>query len=531
MLRNSNYVYGDRSLSVPADLNFGSYIIDAIWKHGDKTAMTNCATNQSLSYRAMAVDAMNLSISLTERGVKRGDVIAISSENRMEYFSTLLGICCTGATVTTTNPTYTKGEHKYVLDISKPKLVFCSPYAYKAHGKLFHSLPYIKSVVVYGERIPNTLSYEDLIRGNGVITPENFMAKDVEGQNDAAIVLYSSGTTGLPKGVMLTHLNVIVTCLVAPSVDPNELTLYITPWYHTMGLIASLRVFSKGNVMLFLPKFECDQYLRTIENYKVGQLVVAPPVLVALSKYSAKYDVSSVVAAFSGAAPLKKETIDAAKKRFPNLKHVFQGYGMTETTFSVIRDTYDSAHLSKTGGAGTVAACVVIKIVDIETRRPLGPNCRGEICVKGAPIMRGYVGRDRGDDFDDEGFFKTGDIGYYDDDKYFFVVDRLKELIKYKGYQVPPAEIEAVLTQHPDILEAGVVGVPHEGGEAPLAFVARRPGSNLTVEEVKSYVAEKLSNPKHLRGGVRFVEDIPKNSSGKILRKKLREMLKNKSKL
>ncbi|CAG9573672.1 unnamed protein product [Danaus chrysippus] len=344
-----------------------------------------------------------------------------------------------------------------------------------------------------------------------------------------------SNSLNKPVSTIQEHLKQIGKCefssLKPQSLNPNLVTLFVAPWYHAMGLIGSLRVFATGTLLLYLPKFQCDQYLETIEKYKVGQLVVAPPVFVILSKYPSKYDVSSVVAAYSGAAPLKKETIEAAKKRFPNLKYVCQGYGMTETTFSIARDTYEAAHLSKIGGVGRIGTCVDIKVVDIETRQPLGPNCKGEICVKGALVMKGYVGKDRGNDFDDEGFYKTGDIGYYDEDKYFFIVERLKELIKYKGYQVPPAEIEAVLIQHPDILEAGVVGVQHEAGEVPLAFVARRPGSNLTVEEVKSFVAEKLSNPKHLRGGVRFVEEIPKNPSGKILRKKLREMLKNKSKL
>ncbi|XP_069364062.1 luciferin 4-monooxygenase-like isoform X2 [Maniola hyperantus] len=536
MLRKPNYVYGeDTLLKVPMPLNFAKYVLRQIWSYKHGIALINGKTHEKLTFRDLAKSAMNLAISLNRMGVGKGDVIAICSENRQEFFSTLIGIICTGATVTCVNPAYTKGELKHVLGISKPKIIFYSPVAYKTHVKTLETLPYLQKLVLFGqERQNNTLLYEELAKpvhqikgfatedGNSVnqdeIVLENFAVVDVMGQTDTAVILYSSGTTGLPKGVMLTHMNLIASCEAPDTVDPKEMSLHITPWYHVMGMIGVARIFYSGGTVVYLSKFDADFFMKTIEAYKVVQMVVAPPVLIAVCKSQANYDVSTVKIMYCGAAPLRDDTIAAVKQRFPKLIAVLQGYGMTECTLAATRDTYLEAQETK--------------IVDVETRKILGPNQPGEICLKGPSIMKGYVGKDRRDDFDDEEFFRTGDIGYYDDDKYFFIVDRLKELIKYKGYQVAPAEIEAVLLQHPGIRDAGVVGVPHEtGGEVPRAFVVHQSGSNLSEEEIKAFVAEKLSNPKHIRGGVRFVSEIPKTPSGKIMRKLLREMVKAKSKL
>ncbi|CAH0716921.1 unnamed protein product, partial [Brenthis ino] len=529
MLRNPLYVYGEGEVNVPAHLNFGQFMLEKLWNSEDKIAMINGSTHQKITFRDMAKNCINIALSLTQIGVKRGDTIAICSENRQEFLSLVIGIICSGATITPTNLAYTKDELTYVLSISKPKMIFCSPLAYKTHQQTFKNLRFMKIVVFGNERLRGTLMFEDMVKDRG-INFDMFESVNVTGQKDTALILYSSGTTGLPKGVMLTHLNLLTTCSVSPSTNPKEIGLFIAPWYHTMGLVGILRVLCSGSTSIYLPKFGVNEYLQTIEKYRVQQIIVPPPILVILSKTECNYDISSLKLIISGAAPLREETIKAVKAKFPNVKNILQGYGMTESTLAITRDTYDKAHSAK--GVGQVLTGTVIKVVDIETRKPLGANKPGEICVKGPTVMKGYIGKDKKDDFDEEGFFKTGDIGYYDEDEYFFIVDRLKELIKYKGYQVAPAEIEAVLLQHPSIRDAGVVGVPHEsGGEAPRAYVVIQSAANVTEEEVKSFVAEKLSNPKHLRGGVRFVSEIPKNPSGKILRRQLKGMAKLTSKL
>ncbi|XP_073964929.1 luciferin 4-monooxygenase-like [Choristoneura fumiferana] len=527
MLKNPNYVYGPSDNEVPSNLNLGGYLLNKFFEHEDQKII-NGLTDEVTGLGQVAQQSMNLAVGLTRLGVRKGDRVALCSENRIEFWSSIVGTVLAGAVVTTINVTYTKGEIAHAMGISKPKYIICSEIAYKHHEKTFRSLKHVDKIIVYGEKA-NAVSFNELVTKNEV-KPEEFVPVDVEGQNDLAFILYSSGTTGLPKGVMITHLNCLNT-FCFPKIEPpfHPIVLNVNPWFHAMGLMAGLLALSSGRTMVYLPKFELDLYLKTIEKYKITVIQVVPPILVALTKIQINYDVSSVIMVFCGAASLRSEVSNAAQKLFPNALPVLQGYGMTETTLAC---TLNTNFLDpKPGCVGQVSHNAIIKIIDLKTKEALGPNKEGEICIKGGSVMKGYVGKDRKDDFDEEGFFRTGDIGYYDEERYFYIVDRLKELIKYKAYQVPPAEIEAVLLEHPEVRDAGVVGVPHAGaGEVPRAFVALQPGASVTAEELQKFVAERLSNPKHLRGGVRFVPEIPKNISGKILRRKLKEMA-NKSKL
>lgn len=258
--------------------------------------------------------------------------------------------------------------------------------------------------------------------------------------------------------------------------------------------------------------------------------MVVPPLMVILAKSSIleKYDMSSLRNANSSAAPLSKKTTDAVQKRIPQLK-VRQIYGMSEAgTFLSQNDSY-----CKSGSVGVVRPGVFARVVDPETGAVLGPNSPGELVFKGDCIMKGYVGDDSATKacYDDDGWFHTGDVGYFDDDDEFFIVDRLKELIKYKGFQVPPAELEALILTHPNVKDVGVIGVPDESvGELPMAFVVKQ--GNCSEKDIIDFVAARTSPAKRLHGGVKFIAEIPKNPSGKILRRTLRELVKQrKSKL
>lgn len=256
--------------------------------------------------------------------------------------------------------------------------------------------------------------------------------------------------------------------------------------------------------------------------------------MVFLAKNSSvdKYDTSSISLIYCGAAPLSNELRTNVKKR-TGINLILDGYGLTEGTLSVLKQSKD---FCKPGSVGVLVPGYCAKVVNPDTGNTCGPHERGELWVKGSQVMKGYVNDPEAtkNTIDDDGFLHTGDIVYYDEDDEFFIVDRLKELIKYKAFQVPPAELENILLSHPKIKDVAVVGLADEdAGELPLAFVVKQEGVLVTDVEIIKYIEQRVSSSKWIRGGVQFVDTIPKNPSGKIMRRKLKELLVNykKSKL
>nr|CAD7458246.1 unnamed protein product [Timema tahoe] len=259
---------------------------------------------------------------------------------------------------------------------------------------------------------------------------------------------------------------------------------------------------------------------------------MVPPILAFLAKHPMvlQYDLRSLTRVGVGAAPVSADLLRQFKNRFPHIGFIRQGYGMTETTLSALgNNTNDHGKLES---VGTLVPGMEAKVID-ESGRSLGVGQRGELCFRGCVVMKGYVNNPSATSqtIDHEGWLHTGDVGYYDEEGSFYIVDRLKDLIKYKGFQVPPAELEAILMSHPGVMDAAVIGVPDEGaGELPKAFVVKK-NANVTAQQLVDYVDGQVSSAKKLRGGVQFVEAIPKNPSGKILRKELRDVVSPKSKL
>jgi acyl-CoA synthetase (AMP-forming)/AMP-acid ligase II len=288
-----------------------------------------------------------------------------------------------------------------------------------------------------------------------------------------------------------------------------------------------------------MERFNVEEYVRLISKYRIPILFIVPPVAVMLTKRPEllkNSDMSSVIAVFSSAAALPTGVEKELRALLPSLiiTTVKQGYGMTETTGAVTRTGVHFGAADPPGSVGKVLPFGELKIVCEETGRSLGPNKHGEIAVRGPLNMKGYFGDPQAtaDIIDRDGWLRTGDLGYYDKKGYVFVVDRAKELIKCRGNQVAPAELEDILLTHPDIADTAVVGLPDElSGELPLAFVVKKPGTVVTERQIQDYVAAKVSRYKQLTGGVRFVMEIPKLPSGKILRRKLRDSLRTSPKL
>lgn len=307
----------------------------------------------------------------------------------------------------------------------------------------------------------------------------------------------------------------------------DKVILGLIPWFHAFGLTSLLGIIlsTSGRIVL-LPKFEEGLFLSCIENYRINVAFLVPPLMVFLAKHPMVdgYNLSSLRIIICGAAPLSKELEQAVYDKLKNKNlAIRQGYGMSELSLAVLLQKT----IFKPGSVGDLNEGSMAKVID-ENGTSLGPNQNGELCFKGNQIMMGYIGNDKAtkETIDETGWLHTGDVGFYDEDKQFFIVDRIKELIKWKGYQVPPAEIEALLLTHRMIKDAAVIGIPDEAtGELPLAFVVKADKS-LTEDQVIQFVAKSASPAKRLHGGVRFIDDIPKNPSGKILRRELRELVK-----
>lgn len=349
-------------------------------------------------------------------------------------------------------------------------------------------------------------------------------------QSDPAAILYSSGTTGRVKGVLLTHRNLITLIagfhhnrLEKEEDAPRPVSLFTLPLFHVFGFFMLVRAVSLAETLVLMERFDFENMLKAVEKYRITYMPVPPPLVVALAKSElvCKYDLSSLQLLGSGGAPLGKEVSERFSARFSNVQMV-QGYGLTESGGGAA-GMADLDETKRHGSVGRLMHDMEAKIVDPKTGEALPPGQQGELWLRGPTIMKGYVGDDEATaaTLDQEGWLKTGDLCYFDSDGFLFIVDRLKELIKYKAYQVPPAELEHLLQSNPEIADAAVIPYPdEEAGQIPMAFVVRKPGSSITEAQVMEFIAKQVAPYKKIRR-VAFVNSIPKSPAGKILRREL----------
>lgn len=360
--------------------------------------------------------------------------------------------------------------------------------------------------------------------------PRGIRVREQVNQDDTATLLYSSGTTGESKGVVSSHKNLIA--MVQTIVERFRLNegdhkfICTVPMFHIYGLAAfATGILAAGSTVIVLSKFEMGEMLSTIVKYRATYLPLVPPILVALingaDQIRERYDLSSLNFVLSGGAPLSKEMVEGFSEKFPGVT-ILQGYGLTESAgIGASTDTLEESR--RYGTAGLLSPNTEAKIVDPENGKALLVNQTGELWLRAPSVMKGYFSNPEATSstIDSEGWLRTGDLCYIDDDGFIFVVDRLKELIKYKGYQVPPAELEALLLTHPEISDAAVIPFPDKQvGQFPMAYVVRKAGSNLSEKAVMDFIAGQVAPYKRIRR-VAYVAAIPKNPSGKILRKDL----------
>ncbi|KAF8975481.1 putative fatty-acid--CoA ligase FadD10 [Entomortierella lignicola] len=501
--------------------------------------LIDAATKRVITFGEWKRDTRRWSTGLASIGFKRGDVLALFSFNQVDYSIAVFGAVALGGITTTVNSSYTAEEVAFQLQDSGASIIITHPELLKTaiEAAKLSDIP-TSSIYLFGSmQVEGFKPYTSTFPPED--TPENLLApvQNLNGQpalDSTALICYSSGTTGRSKGVELTHVNIIANCIQIGTkerhINPKDnIALAVLPMYHIYGIQLHL-LSGIHNVVtsVVMEKFTPQDFLKTIQEHRIVSLNLVPPQILMLVKapFVDQYDLSSIRFIISGAAPCSRELSLALVKKFPHISFR-QGYGMSEMSpVSHVGDYANSVH----GSIGQVVPNLQVRLVDPDTGKDVVKGERGEIWVRGLNIMKGYRNNVKAtkDTIDPEGWLHTGDIAVVDADENFYIVDRLKELIKYKGFQVAPAELEALLLDHPLIADAAVIGVENkeQATEVPLAFVVKAPaGQALTEAEIQEYIASNVAAHKKLRGGVRFIDAIPKSAAGKILRKDLRAIV------
>ncbi len=493
-----------------------------------RVALIDPATGAETTYGALRAQVVAFAGALAARGVDTETVVGLLCPNVPAFATVFHGILRAGATVTTINSLYTAGEiEKQLRDAGATWLITVTPL-----------LPGAKTAAT-----ALGIADDHLIVLDGAEGHENLRALLTEGSpapevrfdpaTHVAVLPYSSGTTGIPKGVMLSHRNLVANvaqCVPNMNLGADDRVLAVLPFFHIYGMTVLLNLaLRKRASLVTMARFDLVDFLTNIQKYQCTYLYIAPPIAVALAKHPIvdQFDISSVHTVFSGAAPLDGETAEIAGRRIH--ARMMQGYGMSELSpvSHAMPYTREDVPVSS---VGTLLPNEECKLIDTETGEEIteigedGRTKPGELWIKGPNVMLGYLNNPDAttEMLDSDGFLHTGDVAVYHEGDYFSIVDRVKELIKYKGYQIAPAELEALLLSHPKIMDAAVIGVHDEDKqEIPKAFVVAAPDSGLTAEEVQEFVAANVAPHKKIRR-VEFIDAIPKSSAGKILRKDLR---------
>ncbi|CAN1252962.1 Probable CoA ligase CCL7, partial [Linum perenne] len=492
------------TLSLPKDPNLN--LVTHLFRRSSsshKPALLDYDSSVSLSFSDLKSAVASFAAGLRQLGISKNDVVLIFSPNSYQFPIAFLAIASFGAIATTANPLYTAVEIGKQIKDSNPKLVVTVPELWgKVKG---FGLP----AIFLGQN-PDVPEISEIRTFHQVMemgsSETEILTMGVK-QTDTAALLYSSGTTGLSKGVVLTHRNFIAAATMITmdqdtAGEAENVFLCVLPMFHVFGLaVITYAQLARGNSVVAMAKFDLEVALKAVEKYRITHMWVVPPVILALAKQSLvnKYDLSSLKQFGSGAAPLGKDLMMECSKKFPHAI-ILQGYGMTETC-AIVAVENPQLPPRNSGAAGRLAAGVESQIISVDSMKPLPPNQLGEIWVRGPNMMQGVCS---------------------------FRRYRIKELIKYKGFQVAPAELEGLLVSHPEILDAVVIPFPDaEAGEVPVAYVVRALNSSLTEVDVQKFIADQVAPFKRLKK-VTFINTVPKSASGKILRRELIDKVRSK---
>ena len=492
-------------------------VCDAIWVSArdqpEKLALIEGDSGHSLTYTQLASGADRVAAGLARAGLAAGQAVAVALPNSIDFALAWFGALRAGGWVVPLNPLYTVAELEQQIRDSGARLLIAAP------DRARDLAGVVEQVFAPGSR------WNELTECQGS-PPDVRMSPQ-----DLAAMPYSSGTTGKPKGVMLTHVNIcanVEQAVALTGIGRDDVVVNMFPLYHVAGLNSVLNtVLAVGGTIVLIRRFDLEGWLALIEKHRGTYILIPPPVAMAVAKSPLwdRFRLDSVRSAACGAAPLGADMQKAFEQRTGLVLR--QVWGMSEGTAILSCDSGEPSE-RRLGSCGRLAPGMEARVVDIVSQSELGPGETGEIWLRGPNIMQGYWRHPAAtaETMAGDGWMRTGDIGYFDSEGYVYLVDRLKEMIKYNAQQVAPAELEDVIQTHPAVLDAAVVGAPDESaGEIPMAFVVPKNGVVLDAADLMNYVAARVAPHKKIRA-VEFVDAIPKTLSGKVLRRVLKDRVR-----
>lgn len=500
------------------DVPITEFVLRLADELSEKPAFIEGSSGRTVTFGELKEQVHRFAGGLAARGFGPGDTLAIVAPNLPEYAVAFHGVAVAGGTVTPVNPTYGAEEIRFQLNDAGASILVTTEPAMPIALEAIEGTD-VTEIIVIGEHESATALRE-------VLSADPIAQIPVDLSTQAMVLPYSSGTTGLPKGVILTHRNLVANlcqCNGVIEYDEGASGLAVLPFFHIYGMQVLMNgLLANGCTVISMPRFDLADALDLIQTHKITHFFAVPPMILALAKHPIidNYDLSCLEMVLSGAAPLGSELAEEAAARISC--EVIQAYGMTELS--------PATHITPTGqyrpgSSGVTVPNAECRIVDPETGEDQGIHSEGELWIRGPMVMAGYLNNPEATaiTIDEDGWLHTGDVAIVDEHQHFHIVDRVKELIKFKGFQVPPAELEALIITHSAVADVAVIGIPDDAaGELPKAFVTLKPGMSASEADIRDFVAAKVATYKQIHQ-VEFIDEIPKSASGKILRRFLRD--------
>ncbi|XP_044268916.1 4-coumarate--CoA ligase 1-like [Tribolium madens] len=524
---HNKILQGKEFKSTLNNISLGDFFFNYAEKNANKICQIDADLDQSETYSSVKQRTTRLAIHLKKRGITSKDVVAFCSYNSLDNTIPIISSLYLGAKVVSLDPTLSARQTKHLLSLVSPRLIFVGEESVTLIENCLNEVNLNAEIVVFGKSI----KYETF---SNLLTPtpeeKTFRPEKVD-IHDIAVMFFSSGTTGLPKAICHSHYSFLqLTDISNQSGHDTNCTLHFTTFYWISGMLMLSLIFLDGGTRVFARNMEGEKTLKMIEKYRITTLFVAPVYTYELTSVAnpEKFDLSSFRCFLTGGTSISTEQYKKLSSYFPQTQILF-GYGMSEIgIISVFHSTRDKHFIkTKLGSCGKIVAQTTLKIVNPDTEEILGPHQKGEIRVKSSGLFKGYYNAASSHCFDKDGFLKSGDIGYYDEDGCLYVVGRIKEMFKYLSWHIVPSSIEAILLEHSAVKDAVVFGIPAgEKGEIPAACVVLKDNCcNIDKEEILKFVEERVSEREKLRGGVTFLNELPRTPTGKLIRNEVRNIV------